>query len=192
MTRINLLPWREARRKERERQFISTALGALLLMGAIIFYAHIYVGQLTDHQDARNAFLAEGIAEFDRKIAEIKTLETEKTRLLARMSIIQQLQSSRPMSVHLVNELAKTLPEGIYYTSVKHEGASLTLEGIAQSNARVSSLMRNLEASPWLENPVLEVIETKEENAARTTRYTLRVQQRGSDKDENDVVVATQ
>lgn len=179
MTRINLLPWRETQRKERERRFASISLGSLALMAALIFYAHLHIGKLIDQQTVRNEFLSQQITVLDQQINEIKALESEKARLLARMGIIQELQRSRPESVHLVDELVTTLPEGVYYTQVRLQGSTLALEGVAQSNARVSQLMRNLENSPWLENPVLDVIKTSEEGEAegRVSRYTLRVSQ---------------
>ena len=113
----------------------------------------------------------------DVKIKEIQSLDTQRSNLLARMNIIQQLQTSRPLTVHLMDELIKNLPEGVYYTTAKMQGTALTLEGIAQSNARVSALMKNLDDSPWLENSVLDLIETNEKDQVRTTRYTLRVTQ---------------
>ncbi|MEO5702632.1 MAG: PilN domain-containing protein [Gammaproteobacteria bacterium] len=178
MTRINLLPWREVRRKQRERQFTFIAAGSLLLMVAVIFYVHIHFGKLIDNQTARNDFLNTEIAALEKQIGEINNLAAEKARLLARMTIIQELQASRPASVHLLDELVTTLPEGTYYNSVKQQGNVLTLEGVAQSNARVSSLMRNIESSPWLENPVLDLIESKENDQESGARYVLRVNQK--------------
>ncbi|MCL5801663.1 MAG: PilN domain-containing protein [Gammaproteobacteria bacterium] len=176
-TRINLLPWREARRKESERQFMSIGIGAVVLTLVIIAYAHIHIGALISNQEGRNQILNQEIAQLDTKIKEIQSLDTQRSNLLARMNIIQQLQTSRPLTVHLMDELIKNLPEGVYYTSAKMQGNALTLEGIAQSNARVSALMKNLDDSPWLENPVLDVIETNEKDKIRTTSYKLRVTQ---------------
>jgi type IV pilus assembly protein PilN len=178
MTRINLLPWREARRKQRERQFSFIAAGSLVMTLAIVFYAHIHLGSLIDNQNGRNDFLNAEIAVLDKQIGEINNLAAEKARLLARMTIIQELQTSRPVSVHLLDELVTTLPEGSYYNIVKQQGAALTLEGIAQSNARVSTLMRNIESSPWLENPVLDLIESKEDDQESGARYVMRVTQK--------------
>lgn len=178
MSRINLLPWREAKRKERERRHISVAVGALVLMGVIVYYAHILTNDLIELQTARNDFLDKEIAFLDKKIEEIKTLEDEKSQLLARMDVIQQLQTSRPEIVHVVDELVMTLPEGAHYTSIKQQEKAFSLEGIAQSNARVSTLMRNLEAAAWLENPTLDIIETSDKNATRLTRFSLKVNQK--------------
>ncbi len=182
MTRINLLPWRETQRKQQERQFTFVAGGSVGLMVALVIYAHIHIDGLIDNQNSRNDFLTAEIATLDKQIAEINNLASEKARLLARMDVIQQLQTSRPASVHLLDELVTTLPEGIYYNIIKLQDNVITLEGIAQSNARVSSLMRNIEASPWLENPVLDLIEAKEpakdSDDIKGSRYVLRVNQK--------------
>lgn len=183
MAHINLLPWREARRKEREREFAVMAGGAAALAAVIIVYLHVQIGGMIETQESRNSVLTQEIAALDKAIGEINTLEAEKARLLARMEVIQDLQLSRPEIVHLFSELATTLPEGVHYTRVRQQGVALTLDGIAQSNARVSTLMRNLENSPWLEKPALDVIETSEKDKARTTRFVLRVSQKpGSER----------
>ncbi len=179
MTRINLLPWREARRKQREKQFTFIVAGSLISMVGVMFYVHMHFGELVDRQTARNDFLNGEIITLDKQIGEINNLASEKARLLARMDIIQQLQTSRPASVHLLDELVTTLPEGTYYSSVKLQDNALTLEGVAQSNARVSALMRNIESSPWLENPVLDLIEAGEDDTISGARYVLRVNQKG-------------
>ncbi len=155
MPRINLLPWREELRKQRNKEFGVTAVVVGLLMGAIVGVVHFYYVQEIEFQQRRNALLASETAKLDKKIKEIKNIEGEKARLLARMQIIQQLQTSRPEIVHLLDEFVTTLPEGVYYTSVQQKGRVLSMQGVAQSNARVSSLMRQLDASDYLENPVL-------------------------------------
>ncbi len=177
MTRINLLPWREARRKEQQRQFFSMTAGAALAMGAIVLYIHVYIGGLIDHQNQRNNFLEREIAKVEKKIAEIKDLKSEKEKLLARMNIIQELQTRRPEIVHLFDELARSIPSGLYLTEARQEGRTITLKGVAQSNARVSSFMRNLDRSAWFTKPRLEVIEADDENQVRTSRFVLTVQQ---------------
>ncbi len=179
MTCINLLPWRETRRKEQQRQFFAIAGGAALVMAAVVFYIHVHIGGLIDHQNQRNDFLEGQIARVDSKIAEIKELKSEKQKLLARMNIIQQLQTRRPEIVHLFDELVKSIPGGIYLTRAQQQGSTITLEGVAQSNARVSSFMRNLDESRWFENPRLEVIEANDKNRVRTSRFVLTVQQSG-------------
>ncbi len=177
MVRINLLPWREMRRKERERQFYSVIGGSALLMGAVVLYVHLHIGGLIDAQEGRNKFIKDQIAAVDKKIAEIRELEKEKKRLLARMNIIQQLQSSRPVVVHLFDELVETLPDGVYLTNISQKGSDITLKGVAQSNARVSAFMRKLDTSAWLGNPRLQVIKTSKKGAQRTSSFTLTVKQ---------------
>ncbi|HKJ22148.1 MAG TPA: PilN domain-containing protein [Gammaproteobacteria bacterium] len=179
MTCINLLPWREMQRKERRRQFASVAFGAVVLMGAIVLYVHMHMDGLIDHQQGRNAFLQKQIKQVDAQIKEIKDLESQRKKLLARMNIIQQLQSNRPQIVHLFDEMVKTLPDGVYLTRMKQSGNSLEVKGAAQSNARVSAFMRNLDASKWLTKPRLDVIQadkTKQEKA-RVSKFTLQVKQ---------------
>lgn len=186
MARINLLPWREQQRKERQKQFVFYAIGGAALMLAIIAYIHVHIGREIEHQEARNRFLQNQIAQVDKEIKEIKELETTKAKLLARMDIIQQLQRSRPLEVHLFDDLARTLPDGLYLTEVTQQGTALTLKGVAQSNARVSAYMRNVEASQWLGNPRLEVIKTTQEGSARRSDFILRANQLGVQEDINE------
>lgn len=183
MTCINLLPWRETRRKEQQRQFFSVAGGGAVLMVMIVFYIHIHIGGLIEVQSKRNKFLEDEITKVEQKIAEIKTIETKKEQLLARMSIIQQLQTRRPAIVHVFDELARTVPSGMYLTNVSQRGKLLVVEGIAQSNARVSAFMRNLDASGWFAGPKLEVIEANAKDQARTSRFRLSVNQVGSESE---------
>lgn len=175
MAKINLLPWRDERRKQRKRDFLSMLGGVALLMALFLVLGHSHVDGLIDYQRERNDFLKQEITRLDQKIKEIKELEDTKARLLARMEIIQQLQKSRPEIVHLFDELAKTVPEGVYLLQIAHKGNSLTVQGVAQSNARVSTYMHNLDASPWLSDPKLEVIETKGKGRERASHFTLQV-----------------
>lgn len=177
MTNINLLPWRETRRKEQQRQFFSVAGGAAVLMGLIVFYIHIHIGGMIETQSMRNEFLEEEIGKVEAKIVEIKTIEAKKEQLLARMNIIQQLQTRRPAIVHLFDELVKAVPSGMYLTNVSQQGRLLVIEGVAQSNARVSAFMRNLDASDWFTGPRLEVIEANSKDLARTSHFKLAVSQ---------------
>ena len=177
MTRINLLPWRETRRKEQQRQFISIAAGAAVLMGVIVLYLHLHVSGLIEEQTLRNKFMQDEIAKVEAKIAEIKTLETKKQQLLARMTIIQQLQSRRPEIVHVFDELVRAVPPGMYLTKISEQGNTMVFEGVAQSNARVSAFMRNLDASSWFSNPKLDVIEADPKDQSRSSRFKLTVSQ---------------
>jgi type IV pilus assembly protein PilN len=159
MIRINLLPHREAAKKARREQFfilvgLVTALGAL-----IVFAIYSLIGGAIDNQIGRNDFLKSEIAALDKELDEIKRLKEQTQALLARKQVIENLQRDRGETVYLLSELVKQVPEGVYLKSLKQNGLSVDISGYAQSNARVSALMRNLEASSWLEQARL--IETK-------------------------------
>jgi len=177
MARINLLPWREEQRKERMKQFQTIAALAAFLMVAIIILVHIQVGGIVDNQVSRNNYLKKEIKTLEKQIAEIKELEKEKSNLLARMNIIQQLQSSRPQVVHVFDQMVSTIPAGVFLTTIKNVGPSITFDGFAQSNARVSSYMRNIDDADWLTGPRLDVIKTLNEKGQRISKFTLVVNQ---------------
>jgi type IV pilus assembly protein PilN len=181
MSGINLLPWRAERRKQKQQQFLSfTALG-LLLGAAALLILHFQIAGAIEYQELRNNYLKSELSQIDQKIKEIEDLETKKKRLLSRMDVIQQLQLSRPEIVHLFDELARTIPDGVQLIDLAQAGKLLTIDGIAQSNARVSVYMRNLEFSPWLQDPVLNVIEgkpeAKDKREQRGSKFTLQVRQ---------------
>ena len=178
MTRLNLLPWRDLRRKEQDRQLLSIAIGVWILMGLVIFYAHLHVSGLIENQQKRNEFLDKETKKLDEEIKEIKELQAARAALLARMRVIQQLQLDRTQVVHLFDDLVRKMPEGVYLTSLKQAGPVITLTGNAQSNARVSALMRNLDASDWYTKPDLEVINIKTKGNDRVSEFTLRVNQK--------------
>jgi type IV pilus assembly protein PilN len=161
MPRINLLPWREELRKTRRNQFFMGLGGAVLAAAIVVLLANLVMGAIIDNQRERNDLLKEEIKDLDARIEEITDLETKKAALLARMEIIEQLQRSRPEIVHVFDQLVRTLPEGVYLTGVKQAGAKLEIDGIAESNTRVSALMRNIDKSGWLREPDLEVVEVK-------------------------------
>ncbi len=177
MARVNLLPWRDALRKERQQAFYTTvgifAVLTLCIWGAI----HLVNTSRIEYQQLRNDFLTVEITKLDKKIAEIKRLEKEKRRLKARIDAIERLQGNRPLIVHLFDEMVTSLPEGVSIKSVKQKGPSITISGVAQSNARVSSFMRKLKASKWLGNPQLEVIQAKNTKGQRVSNFTMRFSQ---------------
>lgn len=178
MTRLNLLPWRDLRRKEQDRQLLSIAVGVWILMGLIIFYAHLHVSGLIENQQKRNEFLDKETKKLDEEIKEIRELQAARSALLARMRVIQQLQLDRTQVVHLFDDLVRKMPEGVYLTTLKQAGPVITLTGNAQSNARVSALMRNLDASDWYTKPELDVINVKTKGNDRVSEFTLRVNQK--------------
>lgn len=161
MARINLLPWREERRKQRQREFYGmlgfAALAGVVLSGLLWFY---YSQQISGQND-RNAFLEAEIAKVKEQNKEIERLDKQKARLLARKEVIEELQGKRSQMVHLFDSLVRTIPDGVVLTALKQEGDILTLEGRTQSNARVSTYMRNLEGSGWMSSPELSIIEAK-------------------------------
>ena len=161
MARINLLPWRAERRKQREREFYM-----LLLASAVsgIFALLVLVGWMgarIDNQNERNTYLQTEIKSLDKQIEEIKELDKTRSQLLTRKQIIEQLQSNRSQMVHLFDEMVRTIPDGVRLTSMKQAGDVLTLEGVAESNARVASYMRNIDGSPWMGRTDLRKIENK-------------------------------
>lgn len=175
MARINLLPWRADRRKQRQKDFMTmlglSALGAALLAFLIVnFYSRQIGGQ-----NERNAYLTQKIAEVQKQIDEIKTLDEKKARLLKRKEIIEELQSDRSQMVHLFDSLVRTIPDGVVLTSIKQEGDKLSLEGRSQSNARVSTYMRTLEGSGWMTSPQLSIIEAKEGDVGLPYTFSLSV-----------------
>jgi len=175
MARINLLPWRAERRKLRQKEFLAmvglSALAAIVLAFLIVGY---FKAQISGQND-RNAYMRDQITEVDKKIKEIEELDKKKAKLLARKEVIEQLQANRSQMVHLFDSLVRTIPDGVTLTTIKQEGDMLTLVGRSQSNARVSTYMRNLEGSGWMTNPDLSVIEAKGENKGLPYEFTLKV-----------------
>ena len=180
--RINLLPWREMRRKEQNRQLLSIGIGAWVLMGLIVFYAHLHVSGLIDNQNKRNDFLQQETAKLDNQIKEINELKKQRAALIARMQVIQRLQGNRTQIVHVFDDLVRRLPEGVYLTSLRQQGNGLVLTGTAQSNARVSAFMRNLDGSDWFANPDLDVVNVVRHGGDRVSNFTLRVSEKTSSK----------
>jgi type IV pilus assembly protein PilN len=191
MARINLLPWRDELRSKRQKRFNTLAVFAVMSMAGVIGAVHWYNEERIAYQLERNAFLEQKTAELDAKIRQIKDLDEQRKNLLARMEIIQRLQASRPEIVHVFDELVTTLPEGVYYESVVQKENILTVNGIAQSNAFVSSLMRNLTSSPWLEAPALQQIKAQNDvgssDLLRLAKFGLQFRQTSkSDEDDED------
>lgn len=165
MPRINLLPWRQQERKRRQKEFAIFAGGAVVAALAVALLTSVAVSGMIDRQKNRNEYLKKEITELDRQITEILGLEAQRDRLIARMEIIDKLQRSRPEVVHLVDQIVRTLPDGIYLTSVKQNDKRLEIKGVAQSSTRVSTFMRNIEASDWLADPQLQVVEARKSSA---------------------------
>ncbi|MEO6565045.1 MAG: PilN domain-containing protein [Casimicrobiaceae bacterium] len=157
--RINLLPHREQKRQARQRQFISLSLSLAVLGLAVVALVHGVLAAQIDNQRARNTLLKQEIAKLDEQIKEIDRLREQISAVLSRKQVVETLQANRSEAVHLLDQLVRQLPDGIYLRNVQQSGAKVTVTGYAQSNARVSTLMRNIEASPWLTSP--ELVEIK-------------------------------
>jgi type IV pilus assembly protein PilN len=185
MPRINLLPWREQERKIRRREFLVASGGAVFAAVIFALAGKLVYSGWTDSQIAKNNLLKKEIVKLDAQIADIQDLENRKQRLVARMEIIEKLQSSRPKVVHLFDELVKTVPDGIYLTQIKQTGNHLELHGIAQSSTRVSTFMRNIDASVWMDNPVLQVVEAAKDSPTGGSSFTLFTDTVGVDIDNN-------
>ena len=185
MPRINLLPWRQRQRAQRQKEFGLFAIGAVAAAAAVTLFTSWGVSAAIDGQRNRNELLKQEISELDRQITEILGLEAQKERMRARMEIVERLQRSRPEVVHVVDQLARTLPEGVFLTSVKQSGEKLELKGVAQSSTRVSTLMRNIEASQWITDPQLQVVETLKVGGSGS-EFTLFATQKSTEPAEEE------
>ena len=175
MARINLLPWREKQKLERKQRFLAfLGLAAALAIGLGVLI-HISIDALIDHQTIRNHFLTQHLTVLDKEITDIRSLEVEKAQLLTRMNVIQKLQYSRPEVVHLFEEMVTTLPDGVYLLKISQKEQTLNIEGVAESNSRISSLMRNMDRSPWLSDPELIVINSNTKDFPNASWFSLKV-----------------
>ena len=178
MARINLLPWREQLREERKQRFLVTLAGVLIVAGGAVFLGDQYLNGAIEQQNARNDYVRKEIAVLDARIKEISELKTRRQQLLERMKIIQDLQGNRPIIGRVFDQLVRTLPDGVYFTGLKMTGKSIAIIGAAESNNRVSSLMRNLDASEWLVAPNLTEVKAVTAGAIdQANVFQLTVQQ---------------
>lgn len=175
MIRINLLPHREEKRKARRQQFFALLGLVTVLASLIVLLIYSIIGGYIAAQEARNDFLKKEIAVLDKQIDQIKKLKEQSDALMERKRIIESLQRDRAEAVRLLSEIAKQMPEGVYVRSLKQEGQKISLNGFAQSSARVSTLMRNIEASPWLEKPVLLEIKATAVDKRRLNEFSLNL-----------------
>ncbi len=173
MPRINLLPWREAERKRKRQEFLVGVVGAIVIALLLGLGVNLQMEGAISNQNARNQLIKDQIQELNKQITEINDLDAKKKRLQARIEVIGHLQDSRPLVVHLFDQLVRTLPDGVHFTSVKQTGSTLQFTGIAQSSTRVSALMRNIESSEYLTEPSLGKVAT----TSSGSEFTLSAKQ---------------
>ncbi|NNE64015.1 MAG: PilN domain-containing protein [Gammaproteobacteria bacterium] len=185
-TQINLLPWREELRQEQKKEFAVMTVLTIILAAAIVGLIHMQMGAKIDYQLSRNSFINSEIAKLDKQIEEIKDLRKVRRSLLERMEVIQDLQESRPSIVYLFTEIVGTVPNGVYLESLAQNSGNLLINGQAESNARVSTYMRNLSNSEWLKEPNLTVIEIEDKKVNRVSSFTLTVKQTSPNASEDE------
>jgi type IV pilus assembly protein PilN len=175
MIRVNLLPHREMRRRRLQQQFVVLLMGVVMLGAGIWVIVHTSLTRSYDNQIGRNQYLKSEIVKLDKEIEDIKKLKEMTAALLARKRVVETLQSNRSDVVHLLDELARQLPDGIYLKAIKQQGSRVTINGYTQSQARVSTLIRSLEASPHLENASLVEIKAVAQPGTRVNEFTLNI-----------------
>jgi type IV pilus assembly protein PilN len=173
MIRINLLPHRAEKRRAKQIQFIAFSVISVVLGAVIVGFVHVAIMAQIDYQERRNAYLSKEIVILDKQIDEIKKLREQTKSLLARKTVVENLQSTRADVVHLLDQMLRILPDGVYLKSLKQTGNKISLIGYAQSNARVSTLMRSIEDSPWLDTPTLIEIHATGVGGARLSEFLL-------------------
>lgn len=176
MTTINLLPWREARRKQQQQDFIIMLAVAAAIGIAVFFGWKMVVDSKVENQLSRNRYIERELAQLDQQIKEISELEKRRADLVSRMNVIQDLQNNRPYIVYMFDQLVRTLPDGVYYTSIERKGGIFTIAGVADSNNRISALMRNLNESDWFKDPDLRTVAAAGEGSEANV-FTLTVSQ---------------
>lgn len=191
MARINLLPWREEERRDRQRQFMYSLMGTLVLGAILVLLVGLFFDQRISQQESRNQHIQSEINRLEQRIARIRDLENTRNRLLSRKQIIESLQASRSLTVELLDKLAKTIPVGITLTNVRQQGTNLTLLGTSQSNARVSAYLQSLDEMDLFVRPELQYVRAATKPASRVETYefaiTVRLDNTHSESDEIDV-----
>ncbi len=173
MIRVNLLPHRAEKRKARQVQFIAFSVISLVLAAVVVGFVHVAISGQISYQERRNQYLKEEIVVLDKQIEEIKKLREQTAALLSRKMVVEDLQSTRSDVVHLLDQMLRIVPEGVYWKALKQTGNKINLVGYAQSNARISTLMRSIEDSPRLESPILVVIQATTADKMRMNEFTL-------------------
>jgi type IV pilus assembly protein PilN len=184
--KINLLPWREERREAKKKEFLNIIVGVLFLGGAIVGGVDRFYNVAIDNQTDRNTFLTAEITTLETRIAEINQLQQKKNELLSRMKVIQELQGNRPIIVRLFDELARRLAPRVFFGSLKLVAADLAIQGIAESNNRISSQLRNLNESEWFNHPNVTAINADPKFGPQASQFSLSVKQSTPKKAEEE------
>ena len=177
MARINLRPWREELRADKQRQFIVMLFGAIVIGAGLAFLWQMQVQSQIEHQQSRNDYIRNAMEDLEQQIAEIEDLKERREELLSRMQVIQDLQGQRPVIVRAFDELVRTLPDGLFHNEIEKSGQNVSIVGMAESNSRISSLMRNFEESDWFSEPNLTNVSAADEQRAGFSRFNLSVKQ---------------
>lgn len=186
MITVNLLPWREAERQRKKGQFIRVLVGSAVLAGLMVYAGQYFLSIELDNQQARNQFVQDRLRVMDEQIREIETLRSERAELIERMQVIQQLQGDRPIIVHVFDEIARILPEEVYFTSLQSQGDRIRIVGMSRTTTQISQLMRNFENSEWFTNPILGSVTAQGSGAQAANRFQLSVTRtRPNAEDEN-------
>lgn len=185
MAKINLLPWRQELRKQRQQEFVAIVMAVAVIAVAIVLFGHVALSKQVSDQEARNQYVRTEISKLDDQIKEIDALQKRRDELLARMKVIQDLQGRRPVIVRVFDELVRVVPDGVYLTSLERKGDNFSMTGVAETANQVSNLMRNFDASPWFKNPLLSTVATsqagrdvkdKDAENQKSNAFTLTVQ----------------
>jgi type IV pilus assembly protein PilN len=184
--KINLLPWREELREEKQQEFLKLTVGVLLVAGLIVFGVDRFYNASIDNQTARNNFLRQEISVLEERIAEIKLLQQKRNELLSRMKVIQELQGNRPIIVRVFDELARQLAPRVFFTALEMKGKGLVLSGIAESNNRISNQLRNFSESEWFDKPNVTAINASPQFGPQASQFDLTVEQTTPKKDEEE------
>ena len=187
MANINLLPWREAQRRERNRTTYMMCAGMCLGAAFVVFLGKLIMDGRIEYQESRNAYLQSEINALSEIIKEIEDLKEKRDALLARMEVIQTLQANRSQIVHVFDDLVNKLPKGVYYDSIDKNAGRLRIDGKAQSNGRVSALMRSLDASDWFDNASLNVVDVIDQNGATVSKFDVEVKEEKKDPNNSGV-----
>jgi type IV pilus assembly protein PilN len=178
MAKINLRPWREELRAEKQKQFVVMILGAVIIAGGLAFLWKSDMDSRIAYQESRNAYIETATKQLDEQIKEIEDLKRKRDELLARMKVIQDLQGKRPVIVRVFDELVRTLPDGLFYTELTKQDELLSIVGMSESNSRIASLMRRLEESQWFTDPNLSNVASAENRRAGYSQFNLTVKQK--------------